>query len=294
MSCLVSPIFFVSSACDASQWAEDNISTPLRDISLAQRILFDQLVRSTPQPHIFATLLELEHAADVALDVDSSLLLLEEGSLRLGGMGDVLAVSDINKLSRSLSTSLHKIVKHIEIAVARAVFMHEIMILGLATMERIRVPFSPSGQYSTLGRLARLSVNATDDSAKFAIIEVNHAITLTVALATVSRRFRQTSHADTSCGMISQRLCRSIAPLYHTESRVVSILATLRVLQDLLVEGLGEDISAGSMETRTDDPHPLQFTRIVLQAQRDALNGNLRLLKQPRNVEKLELAADVE
>lgn len=31
----------------------------------------------------------------------------------------MLAVSEINKLCRSLSTSLHLIVKHIEIAVAR-------------------------------------------------------------------------------------------------------------------------------------------------------------------------------
>lgn len=172
--------------------------------------------------------------------------------------------------------------------------MHGAIIPGLAMMERIRFPFSSSGRHLSLKRLARLSVDATDDSAKFIVAEVDHAITLTVALGTVSRRFRQTSHADTSCGMISQRLCRWIAPLYHTESRLVSILATLRVLQDLLTEGLGEDISDGSTGTRAESPRPLQFTRVVLQAQRDALDGSLLLLQQTSDVKKLVLAAEVE
>lgn len=99
--------------------AQDRAEPPIHEVALAQRDFHALVVRFAPPTGAFTSLSVLWHAAESALALDDLIMLLEDGELELGGVGDIPLLVHISKASLFARDALFRVLVHVELAIAR-------------------------------------------------------------------------------------------------------------------------------------------------------------------------------
>lgn len=116
--CLMPPLSRFASFCALPPAESPDVYASLRSLIYIQRTMAEQLARHDLLDS-FRIALELRRASDAAFAYDDLMMLLEEGSRELHGIGDVRALGEINRASWSLWTALWRITLHIELGLGR-------------------------------------------------------------------------------------------------------------------------------------------------------------------------------
>lgn len=112
---------FASAAVGAPVAQAETIGagSPIHEIALGQRGFYGQVVRFAPSPGSFTTLSKIRHAAESALALDDLIMLLEDGELELGRVGDIPLLIHISETSLAVRDALFRVLVNIELVVAR-------------------------------------------------------------------------------------------------------------------------------------------------------------------------------
>ncbi|KAL1944050.1 hypothetical protein VTO73DRAFT_3868 [Trametes versicolor] len=272
--CMVSYLSIVPFLCGAPSSLHDNkTEADFQEFSTAVRVFLDQVVLQAPRLDVSADIVSLERAADVALDVDAALMLTQEGSRYMTGIGDVLALSQVRRISRQLSTSLPKVLAHIELAVARTVFMQGTVVAGLTLLDDIDVfrTYVPGIRPPCFNRIVTHMTDALLNSTRFTTEAVQDSLALSTALSAALAQFRANRKDVHGCATGPGALCEAISPLFRGDSILSSVISDLEALKEVLAEGVALPLPHGSS-------FPLPVVRVIVEAQQHVLQKQLLFL----------------
>ncbi|KAI0351861.1 alpha/beta-hydrolase [Trametes cingulata] len=259
------------------QTDNDAPAIALSDVSGAHRVFLNQLVLQVPRTHTFNNVSALENAADLALDWDASLLLLQQGARHVNGVGDVRTLASIKSLSRALFVALHEVLKHVEVAVARVTLMQSTIGIGLTLLEDVDVFRSLTvSKSSGFARVLLLSEDGLSNSVRLISAIVDDALSATTTLGVALHRFRPSASAHLACNSLSEELCNSLSTLSRGPSILSSIFDDLMALKETLEEG--PEVPEMVLASLAARPTDIALVHRLVEVHLQALNNQLLFL----------------
>ncbi|OJT08039.1 hypothetical protein TRAPUB_1065 [Trametes pubescens] len=272
--CMVSYLSVVPLLCGGPPDIQaDKTEVDFSEFSTAVRVFLEQLVLQAPRSEAFARIVSLERAADAALDVDASLMLAQEGSRYITGIGDVLALSQIRRISRELSASLPRIIAHLELTVARTLFMQGTAVAGLSLLNDIDL-FRTYVSGANPPRFHHIVIHMTgalQNSTRFTAEAVQDSLVLSTALSAALAQFRAHRNNIHDCRVGSSALCESLTPLLRGDAILSSVVGDLETLAQVLDEGFVLPLPHANS-------HPAQVVQFVVEAHQHVLRKQLLLM----------------